>query len=96
MIATHQPAHPMKLKTFKTAKTTKPYTLRYSGWTLTVPAGSAVSNRTACGFDDSYRFWQDFAATAKQVTGCDRSILHHDLTYYGLNIPAEFCEHYQS
>lgn len=80
--------------THKTARTVKPYTVNAYGWEITVPAGSVVSNLTACGCDDFYRFWQDWHATAKALTGYDRSILAHYLTYYGLNIPADHCEPY--
>jgi len=78
----------------KQAKTIKDYPVRAFGYSFTVPAGSTVSNVTACGNDDNYRFWRDWQAVAKQVTGFKHSILAHDLTYYGLNIPAEYCEPY--
>ena len=81
---------------YKTSKVIKPYTTSYGGYEITVPTGSIVSNKTACGPDDNYRFWQDFHATAKHLTGYDRSILEHDLTHYGMNIPAEFCEPYKA
>ena len=80
--------------THKTALTIAPYAIRAFGWDITVPAGSRVSNKTACGYDDSYRFWQDWRAIAKELTGYENSILAHDLTYYGLNIPAEYCAPY--
>ena len=80
--------------TYKRAKTIKPYTVTFSRYEITVPAGSIVANSTACGNDDGYRFWQDWQATAKKLTGCSGSMLAHDLTYRGLNIPAEFCEPY--
>jgi hypothetical protein len=78
----------------KTARTIKPYPATFGGYSFTVPAGSLVSNQTACGPDDAYRFWRDFHATAQQLTGFPDSILRHDLTHYGLNIPAEYCEPY--
>lgn len=89
-------ANTLKAVTRKTSRTIKPYTVTLSGYKVTVPTGSIVSNHTACGCDDSYRFWQDFHATAEKVTGFKNSIMAHDLTYYGLNIPAEYCEPYQS
>lgn len=86
---------------YKTAKTIKDYPVKnYAvggsklGYAFTVPAGSTVSNRTACGYDDSYRFWQDFHKVAEEVTGYKTNCLTHDLTYHGLNIPAEYCEPY--
>lgn len=83
-------------KTFKTARLIKPYEVKAFGYDLHIPAGSIVSNQTACGFDDSYRFWMDFRAIAALVTGFQSSILHHDLTHYGINVPAEYCEPYQA
>ena len=81
---------------YKRAKTVKPYTINFKGYDIAVPVGSIVSNRTACGPDDNYRFWQDWHNIAKDLTGFNNSILSHDLEYYGLNIPAEFCEPYQN
>lgn len=78
----------------KIAKTIKPYQINFKGWEITVPVGSTVSNETALGFDDNYRFWRDFGPVVRELTGYSNSILAHDLTYYGLNIPAEFCEPY--
>lgn len=78
----------------KTARTLKPYTTRAFGWEITVPAGATVSNQTACGPDDRYRFWQDFRAEAARLTGFPDSMLRFDLEHYGLNVPAEFCEPY--
>lgn len=91
----------MKVDKFKRAKTIKPYHVKnYAvggsrlGYKFTVPAGSIVANKTACGYDDDYRFWQDFHKVAEEVTGYKTNCLAHDLTYYGLNIPAEYCEPY--
>lgn len=79
----------------KTSRTTKDFKTKFKGWDITVPAGSVVSNNTACGPDDNYRFWQDFHKVAKELTGYPRSILAHDLTYYGLNVPAKYCAPYE-
>lgn len=76
----------------KTAKTIADYKVKAFGWEITVPKGSTVSNKTACGNDDNYRFWSDWQAPVFALTGYKNSILAHDLTHYGLNIPAEFCE----
>ncbi len=78
----------------KQAKTIKDYPVTAYGYTFTIPAGSIVSNVTACGNDDNYRFWQDYHAVAEKVTGYKTSIFAHDLRYCGLNIPAEYCESY--
>lgn len=84
----------------KTVKTIKPYEVKNYrgqgkyGHSFIVPAGSSVSNQTACGNDDDYRYWTDFHKVAEEVTGHKTNTLSHDLTYYGLNIPAEYCEPY--
>jgi hypothetical protein len=79
---------------YKTAKTIKPYTVKAYGYEITVPEGSKVSNKTACGNDDNYSYWQDFHIVAEKLTGFKNSCLCHDLVYYGLNIPEEYCEQY--
>ncbi len=86
----------MKATTYKTARTIKEYQVKCCGWDITVPVGSRVANKTACGNDDAYRFWQDFHKTAEILTGYKNSILAHDLDHYGINIPAEYCEPYKA
>jgi len=81
---------------YKTAKTIKEFRIIYRGWEIVVPVGSIVSNKTACGYDDSYRFWAGWDKQIETLTGFKNSMLAHDLTYYGLNIPAEYCEPYKS
>jgi hypothetical protein len=81
----------------KTARVIKPYVVNnYHGYRFTVPVGARVTNMTACGTDDNYRFWQDFHKVAEDASGFRDSLLHHDLTYYGLNIPAEYCSEWMS
>lgn len=82
------------MKTIKIAKVTKPYAVKVAGFDFVVPIGATVSNQTACGPDDSYRFWQDWKKQAQQVTGFKNSICALDLEYYGVNVPAEHCEAY--
>jgi hypothetical protein len=77
--------------TFMTAKTIKEYKTSFKGIQVVVPIGSKVSNKTALGNDDNYRYWLDFAKTYPKGT-----LVNHDLVYYGLNIPAEYCEPYQA
>lgn len=81
--------------TYHRAKTIKPYTVEYKGYSITVPVGSIVANKTAGGYDNRYRFWLDWQTIARELTGFDNSMLAHDLTYYGLNVPEEFCEPYK-
>ena len=78
----------------KTAKTIKDYAVKYKGWDVTVPGGSTVSNETGMGFDDNYRFWTDWRKSAEHLTGFKNSMLAHDLTYYGINVPADHCQAY--
>jgi hypothetical protein len=80
----------------KTSKTVAPFTTKAFGYEITVPQGWPVSNQTACGPDDQYRFAGNARRLAEMVTGLPDSILRHDLTHYGLNIPAEFCEPYKA
>ncbi len=80
---------------FKSAKTIKEYKTNISGWEIVIPVGSIVSNKTAGGNSDDYRFWTDFKGYAEKLTGYRESMLSHDLTYYGVNVPAEFCEPYK-
>lgn len=82
----------MKAIPYRTAKVIRPYTVKAFGYLITVPVGATVANRTACGNDDNYRFWIDWQSEAERLTGFKRSILAHDLTYYGINVPAEYCE----
>lgn len=80
---------------YKTAKTIKEYKVNYRDYgEITVPVGSTVRNKTACGNDDNYHFWTDFHKVAEEVSGFKDSFLRHDLTYYGLNIPSSYCESY--
>ena len=76
--------------TSTTYTTTKDFITTYKGYEITIPKGSKATNKTACGIDDNYRFWSDFHKIAKKITGHEHSILAHDLTYYGLNIPKEY------
>jgi len=80
---------------YKTSKTIKDYNITYKGHNITVPKDSIVSNKTACGYDDNYYFWEDWHKTVKEITGYNNSILSHDLTYYGLNIPISYCIPYK-
>jgi hypothetical protein len=78
--------------THKTARTIKPYPTIFKCHKFTVPKGSTVSNKTARGYDDNYRFWTSWKNFVEKLTDFKDSSLAHDLKYYGLNIPAEYCE----
>lgn len=73
--------------TYKTAKVIKEYRGTCMGREFMVPVGATVSNRTAMGYDDNYRFW-DF--DPDQVSTSEA----HDLSHYGINVPKANCENY--
>ncbi len=79
---------------YKTAKVVRPYSVLFNGWNMTVPAGATVSNQTACGNNDAYRFWIDYQSQARELTGFPSSVLSHDLMHYGINVPADHCTPY--
>jgi hypothetical protein len=80
---------------FKTAKVIREFKISAFGYDLIVPIGATVTNATAMGNDDAYRFWLDYQSQAKALTGHPDSMLAHDLGHYGVNVPAEFCEPYK-
>ena len=80
---------------YQEVRTIKDYKTEFAGYSITIPAGSIVSNATACGRDNNYRYWVNFYDTAERLTGFKDSLLKHDLTYYGINVPAEYCEKYK-
>ena len=85
----------------KTSRVIKPYRVTFMGWDLTVKEGCVVSNSTACGHDDDYRFigGNPKGHIELHTEGFDSDevplTLQQDLTYYGLNIPAEYCKPYE-
>ena len=85
----------MRKTTLKRSVTHTEYRVCFKGYDITVPIGSIVSNSTACGPDDTYRFWKDYHAIAEKLTGYKDSTLLWDLDRYGLNIPPEYCEPYK-
>ena len=85
----------MAITTYKEAKTIKEYEVKFYGYDIVIPVGSTVCNKTAIDNDDDYRYWEDWKEYAEKVTGFANSCLAHDLTYYGINVPAEYCEPYR-
>lgn len=75
----------------KRARVIRDYQVNFRGYDLVVQAGTLVTNHTACGCDDAYRFpavCRPIAETSGlKYTGA----LVHDLMHYGINVPAEFC-----
>jgi hypothetical protein len=86
----------MKGTKFKWSRTIREYKVKWGQgrvpYDITVPVGSLVNNQTALGCDDNYRFLTNF--DTKVLVGYEAGMLAHDLTHYGLNIPAEYCEPY--
>jgi hypothetical protein len=73
-------------------KTKQDVTINYRNYgNITIPAGTTVTNMTACGIDKNYCFVNDFAWIIKNYPAIDR-ILIHDAKYYGINIPKEFID----
>jgi len=79
----------------KYTETIKDYKVNAFGYLITIPKGSKVSNKTACGPDNNYHFWQDFEEIAEKITGFKNSFLKHDLIHRGINIPPEYCKPYK-
>lgn len=73
-------------------KTNKDYTVDFKDYGLiTVPAGTSVTHKTACGVDKNYHFVNSFEWIYENYPNI-ASILKHDVTYYGINVPSEFIE----
>lgn len=52
---------------------------------FTIPKGTRITHKTACGIDPNYNFIDEFGWIPKEY-----SILKHDAMYRGINIPPEF------
>lgn len=74
-------------------KTSKDYTLEFRNYgTITVPAGTALTHRTAMGIDLDYHFVADYGWIADNYKSIDRVLLH-DVQYYGINVPVEYVDY---
>jgi len=69
----------------------KPSTMDYG--VITVPKGTRVTHMTATGIDKKYHFVDDFSWVKPLEDGKPNSLLIHDLTYHGINVPKEFIEY---
>lgn len=58
---------------------------------ITIPQGTTLTNQTACGIDPNYHFVQDLRWIDTNYPEIS-SILKHDATYYGINIPREYVD----
>jgi hypothetical protein len=86
----------------KTRKLKKDYSFTYKpgtplAQTYTVPAGTSVTNQTACGIDSTGTYWfvNQFGWIPKIKMG-DQEITNvmavHDFSHYGINIPEEYLD----
>ena len=80
-----------KEDTYKTTTTHTAYTVKAFGFEITIPAGSEVDNSTAVGNNDLYHFWINWGDNDMVK---EFPFLKHDLTFQGINIPAEYCNPY--
>lgn len=79
-------------------RTNKDYTVHFkvAGGTtdygnITVPKGTRVTHMTAMGIDERYHFVDDLSWVDKNYPEI-ASVLKHDLTYYGIDVPVEFVD----
>lgn len=84
----------MSKPTLKYAKVRTSFKTDAYGESFTIPEGSIVSNRTASGFDDNYRFWIPEYDKLKELFPDTYMGFEYDLKYRGVNIPKEYCEPY--
>lgn len=74
-------------------KTNKDYTVEFMNYgEITVPKGTLLTNMTAMGIDTNYHFVNDFKWITEKYPEIS-SILKHDLTYHGINVPKEYVEY---
>ena len=82
--------------TRKTAVTTKDYTIRFMSYgNITIPKGTTVTNSTAYGNDDNFRFVKATEELAKSLIGENYIMFLHDISNYGINIPEDYCTPYE-
>lgn len=73
-------------------KTAKNYTVNFMNYgQITVPKGTLLTHQTALGKDENYHFVNSFDWVQKNYPKI-KSILMHDLTYHGINVPIEYVE----
>lgn len=74
-------------------KTNKDYTLNFKHYgEITVPAGTPVTHKTACGIDEKVHFVASTKWIYENYKDID-SILKHDVVYYGIDVPKEFIQY---
>lgn len=80
-------------------KTNQDYTFEYapcgkssSFGEITVPKGTRLTHMTALGIDKNYHFVYEMSWIDRDYPSVS-SILKHDVTYYGINVPKEFVDY---
>jgi len=73
-------------------KTNRDFTNKFRDHgTVTVPAGTTVTHKTAQGEDKRYHFVDEFEWVPPFPGTTDPHFaLIHDLKYYGLNVPVDY------
>lgn len=86
----------------KTSRVIKDYEVKdFYGFHFTVKAGAVVSNKTAVGYDDDYRFIGgnpsgQIVSHQNWWEGDEIPLaLKLDIEGHGLNVPAEYCKPYE-
>lgn len=79
----------------KAATVLRDYRVNFKGVDVVVAAGSIVTNRTAQGNDDNYRYPILNKPIAESSGLKHTGALMHDLVHYGINVPAEFCSEWR-
>ncbi|HEY3525881.1 MAG TPA: hypothetical protein VGK47_06775 [Nitrososphaeraceae archaeon] len=67
-------------------KTNQEIKMSWRGYDITIPKGTRITHNTALGVDPKYNFVDDLSWIDKKT----QFGLHHDATYYGIDVPAEF------
>lgn len=76
-------------------KTSQDYTIpNYRGYgEITVPKGTELTHKTACGIDEKYHFVADLNWIAEKYPQFHPMMLKHDVAHYGIDVPKEFVEY---
>lgn len=72
-------------------KTSQDVTMNFRGMDITIPKGTKLTHRTACGIDNRYHFVDDLKWIDIKYPRINR-VLKHEATFYGIDIPKEFVD----
>jgi len=68
-------------------RTSREVKMRFSGYDITIPKGTAISNMTALGYDERYNFVADYEMWAPKLPdGSIAEILKRDIEFRGILI----------